>query len=108
MDTPFDVTGVDRPRLRMVEVYLRQQNQEPCDEEIRAQRKLGWPWAECRQKALDYRRKLNGGSLPAVGSAIAQAIHWAFDYLAEDHRGKSLDDQKQEVRRKIAGFGATT
>lgn len=107
MDTPFDVTGVDRPRLRMVEVYVRQLNQEPCDEEWRAQRNLGWPAEQCRQKALDYRKLLNGGSLPAVGTSIAQAIHWAFDALAEDHKGKTTEELKQEIRRKIAGFGST-
>ena len=104
MDTPFDVTNVDHARQRIVGVYLKQQNQEPCDEEWRMQRDLGWPVEQCRQKALDYRRHLNGGSLPASGNAIATAIHAAFDHFAAKHRHKTIDDLQEEIRQKVAGW----
>lgn len=107
MDSGFDVTGIDQPRHRLIGVYVRQQNQEPCSEEWRAQRALGWPADKCREKALEYRRTLNGGPLPASVNAIAAAIHWAFDYFAQAHKAKTIDELRAEIRQKMAGFGAT-
>ena len=104
MDTPFDVTNVDHARQRLVGVYLKQQNQEPCDEEWRMQRDLGWTPEKCREKAVEYRKKIDGGGYPVSGNAIATAIHAAFDHFAGRHRHKTIDELRAEIRQKMAGW----
>ena len=103
MDTPFDVgVTTDYARKRLIDRYVHNRNQEPCSEEWWYMRRLGWPEKDCRDKAIEYRKKLGGGQ--ATGAAIAQAINVAFDYLYPP-TNKTIDEIRADLRVKLSTMG---